>query len=50
MMSQKVSPSDKIAEKHVQSTLVISKPKGLPEIYRDTRTSTYQISKIEKII
>ena len=32
----------------IQSALVISNSKGLSEIHRDTRTSTYQISKIEK--
>ena len=36
---------------HVQSTLVISNSKGLSEILRDIRTSTYQIYRIkEKII
>ena len=33
---------------HIQSALVISNFKGLSEIHRDTRTSTYQISRIEK--
>ena len=33
---------------HIQSTLVISKSKGLSEILRDIRTSTYQICRIEK--
>ena len=32
----------------VQSTLVISKVKGLSEILRDIRTSTYQICRTEK--
>ena len=32
----------------IQSVLVISNSKGLSEIHRDTRTSTYQISRIEK--
>ena len=32
----------------IQSALVISNSKGLSEIHRDTRTSTYQISRIEK--
>ena len=34
---------------HIQSTLVISKSKGLFEILRDIRASTYQLSSIEKI-
>ena len=33
---------------HVQSTLVISNSKGLSEILRDIRTSTYQICRIEE--
>ena len=33
---------------HVQSALIISNSKGLSKIHRDTRSSTYQISKIEK--
>ena len=33
---------------YIQSTLVISKSKGLSEILRDIRTSTYQICKIEE--
>ena len=33
-------------EKHIQSTLVISK--GLPEILPDIRTSTYQICRIDE--
>ena len=33
---------------YIQSALVISNFKGLSEIHRDTRTSTYQISRIEK--
>ena len=32
---------------HVQSSLVISNSKGLSEILRDIRTSTYQICRIE---
>ena len=35
---------------HIQSTLVISNSKGLSEILRDIRTSTYQICRIEKNI
>ena len=34
-------------EKSLQSTLVISKSKGLSEILRYIRTSTYQICRIE---
>ena len=34
----------------IQSTLVISKSKGLSEILRDIRTSTYQICRIEEKI
>ena len=34
----------------VQSTLVISNSKGLSEILRDIRTSTYQICRIEEKI
>ena len=37
-------------QKHIQSTLVISKSKGLYEILRDIRTSTYQICRIEEKI
>ena len=33
---------------HIQSTLVISNSKGLSEILRDIRTSTYQICRIEE--
>ena len=33
---------------YVQSTLVISNSKGLSEILRDIRTSTYQICRIEE--
>ena len=36
--------------KHIQSTLFVSKSKGLSEILRDTRTSTYQICRIEEKI
>ena len=32
----------------VQSTLVISNSKGLSDILRDIRTSTYQICRIEE--
>ena len=34
----------------LQSTLVISNSKGLSEILRDIRSSTYQICRIEKKI
>ena len=34
----------------IQSTLVISNSKGLSEILRDIRTSTYQICRIEEKI
>ena len=34
----------------IQSTLFTSKTKGLSEINRDIRTSTYQICKIEEKI
>ena len=34
----------------IQSTLVISKSKGLSEILQDIRTSTYQICRIEEKI
>ena len=33
---------------HIQSTLVISNSKGLSQILRDIRTSTYQICRIEE--
>ena len=33
---------------HIQSTLVISKSKGLSKTARDIRTSTYQICSIEE--
>ena len=36
--------------KKIQLTLVISNSKGLSEILRDIRTSTYQICRIEEII
>ena len=39
-----------IIEYKIQSTLVISKSKGLTEIHRDVRTSTYQICRIEERI
>ena len=35
---------------HIKSTLVISNSKGLSEILRDIRTSTYQIWRIEEKI
>ena len=35
---------------HIQSTLVISNSKGLSEIFRDIRTSKYQICRIEENI
>ena len=35
---------------HVQSTLVMSNSKGLSEILRDIRSSTYQICRIEEEI
>ena len=37
-------------EPYIQSTLVISNSKGLSEILRDIRTSTYQICRIEEKI
>ena len=37
-----------LEQRHIQSTLVISNSKGLSEIFRDIRTSTYQICRIEK--
>ena len=36
--------------KHIQSTLVISNSKGLSEILRDIRSSTYQVCRIEEKI
>ena len=39
-----------IRAKQLQSTLVISNSKGLSEILRDIRTSTYQICRIEEKI
>ena len=39
-----------LSEVDIQSTLVISKSKGLSEILRDIRTSTYQICRIEEKI
>ena len=40
----------KIPQKYhqIQSTLVISKSKGLSEMLRDIRVSTYQICRIEE--
>ena len=35
---------------YIQSTLVISNSKGLTEILRDIRTSTYQVCRIEEKI
>ena len=40
----------RLAHLILQSALVISNSKGLTEIHRDTRSSTYQISRIEKKI
>ena len=43
--------SYELVQIHVQSTLVISNSKGLSEMLRDIRTSTYQICRIaDKII
>ena len=39
-----------ISKTHIQLTLVISNSKGLSEILRDIRTSTYQICGIEEKI
>ena len=39
-----------LEESTIQSTLIISNSKGLSEILRDIRTSTYQICRIEKKI
>ena len=50
--SRTVNPQFKIVTAYTiqkQSALVISNSKGLSEIHRDIRTSTYQISRIEKI-
>ena len=52
---------DKLCDRHMkqrttkptirlQSTLVISKSKGLSEILRDIRSSTYQVCRIEEKI
>ena len=38
----------KDAYSNIQSTLVISKSKGLSEILRDIRTSTYQYAELRK--
>ena len=38
----------RVCVKKIQSTLVISNSKGLTEILRDIRTSTYQICRIEE--
>ena len=40
----------KILIKNIQSTLVISNSKGLSEILRDIRSSTYQVCRIEEKI
>ena len=40
--------SDNAVHVQIQSTLVISKSKGLSETVRDIRTSTYQICSIEE--
>ena len=37
-----------LLEEEIQSTLVISKLKGLSETLRDIRTSTYQIFRTEE--
>ena len=37
-----------LIQTHILSTLVISNSKGLSEILRDIRTSTYQICRIEE--
>ena len=37
-----------VLPRYIQSTLVISNSKGLSEILRDIRTSTYQICRIEE--
>ena len=42
--------SSRNKKKYIQATLVISNSKGLSEILRDIRTSTYQICKIEEKI
>ena len=39
-----------IKKKNIQSTLVISNSKGLSEILRDIRSSTYQVCRIEEKI
>ena len=41
---------DKSSNKHIQSTLVISKSKGPSETLRDIRTSTYQMCRTEENI
>ena len=41
---------DKLTGNNIESTLVISNSKGLFEILRDIRTSTYQICRIEEKI
>ena len=39
---------DRLSDKNIQSTLVISKSKGPSETLRDIRTSTYQMCSIEE--
>ena len=48
---QRTTFIDFIHQKKIQSNLIISNSKGLSEILRDIRTSTYQICRVqEKII
>ena len=47
MQRKKHSAYTRNLSQQIQSALVISNSKGLSEIHRDTRTSTYQISRIE---
>ena len=47
-IKQKKKKKKKEKEKEIQSTLFISKPKGLSEILGDIRSSTYQICSIEE--
>ena len=42
--------NDIFLTKQIQSTLVISNSKGISEILRNIRTSTYQICRIEEKI
>ena len=39
-----------VSQRLIQSTLVISNSKGLSEILRDIRSSTYQVCRIEEKI